>query len=76
MAVGEFGKDPLHGGLPENGRTGLDSETAAIFHYCGHFAVIEIDDLTVSALQRFPAPLENVRIDCRSLFLLSGQNLI
>ena len=75
MAVGKLGEDSLHGGFPEYGRTGLYSETVAVLLDCGHFAVIEVDNLAMAAAERLPALLENLRIDSRSLFLLSGQNL-
>ena len=76
MAVGELGEDRLHSSFPEYGRTGLYSETVAVFLYCGHFAIIEINDLSVTAAKRLPALLENIRIHDRNRFLLFGQNLI
>ena len=75
MAVGQLREDSLHSSFPEYGRTGLDSETFAVFLDCGHFAVIEVDNLSVAAPERLPALLENVRFDRRHLLLLPGQNL-
>ena len=75
MAVRELRQDCLHGSLPEYSRAGLDPETVAILLYCGHLTVIQINNLTVTPTQRLLALLEYVRVDCRSMFFLSCQDL-
>ena len=75
MAVGKLGEYPFQRSFPEYGRTGLDTEPVAVFPYCGHFIVIQIDNLSVATFKRLPALLENVRTDSRSLLFLPCQNL-
>ena len=76
MTVGQLRKDQLHRSFPENSRTGLNIESVAVFLDCGHFVIIEVDYLTVAAPECLPALLEDVRIDCRNRFFLSGQNCL
>ena len=74
MAIGELGKYHFHGRLPEYCGTGLDPETVAILLDSGQFAIIQIDNLTVTPTKRLPALLENVRIYCRDMLFLSCQD--
>lgn len=49
MVVLEFGEDFFHDGFAVEDGPGVDIEAAAILVYGGHFAVVEIDDLPVTA---------------------------
>lgn len=49
MVVLEFGEDFFHDGFAVEDGPGVDIEAAAILIYGGHFTVIEVDDLPVTA---------------------------
>ena len=49
MVVLEFGEDFFRDGFAVEDGPGVDIEAAAILLYGGHFTVIEVDDLPVTA---------------------------
>ncbi len=71
VAVVELLEDSLHRSFPEYRRAGFESETAAVFLYCGHFAVIKVYDLPVLALEDCPALFKHIRIGSRHRLFLS-----
>ena len=64
-------QDFLHDGLTEQYGFGIDLETAAIFAYCSHFLIIQIDDLPVPPYQGILFPAHESWIDPRYRLLLS-----
>ena len=75
MAFVEFLQDFFHDGMTVQFRTpDAYVETAAIFRYCGHFLVIQINDLSVFSDERSSFPLEIFRVDagnCPFFFFFS-----
>ena len=64
MAFVEFLQDFFHDGMTVQFRTpDAYIKTAAIFRYCGHFLVIQINDLSVFSDERSSFPLEIFRVD-------------
>ena len=62
MVFIQFFQDLFHYGLTEKNGFGIDLETAAIFRYCSHFFIIQVDDLSVFPNQRLFFPSEKIRI--------------
>ena len=76
MVLVKFLEDLLHDGLTEKNGFGIDLETAAIFGYCSHFLIIEIDDLPVPPYQGFLFPFQEIRRHFRyCLFLSQGYGI-
>lgn len=65
MVLVKFLEDLLHDGLTEKNGFGIDLETAAIFGYCSHFLIIEVDHLSVPSYEGILFPAEEPRIDLR-----------
>lgn len=63
-------EDSLHNGLSVEYRLGRDLELAAIFIYCCHLFFIEIDDLTMGALESLPLLVHEVRANYWTCLLL------
>ena len=62
MVFIQFFQDLFHYGLTEKNGFGIDLETAAIFGYCSHFLIIEIDDLTVFPDGGSLFPAQKIRV--------------
>lgn len=68
MVFIKFLEDLFHYGLAEQNGFGIDFETAAIFGYCSHFFIIQVDYLPVFPDQGLLFPSEEIRV--YSLFRL------
>ncbi len=70
MIVIQFREDFLHDGLAEEGGLCADAELVTILLDGSHFAVIQIDDLSVLADKGLLLLLDVFRIDSRPAYFL------
>ena len=71
MVFIQFFQDLFHYGLTEKNGFGIDLETAAIFRYCSHFFIIQVDDLPVFSDHGGFLPAQEIRRHLTAVLFLS-----